>query len=317
MEMMLERLLGERVDLEVSAAEDLFPVLTDSGHIEQIMMNLAVNARDAMPNGGKLTIEAANVHLAGEYTSVHLGVADGDYVMLAVSDTGSGMDRETQARIFEPFFTTKDKGKGTGLGLSTVYGIVKQSKGHIWVYSEPGEGTSFKVYLPRAPSDVRPTRVRAPVLARFSGSETILLVEDDVQVRKVARGILRRNGYDVIEVSGAGEALRFAEDPEKIIDLLLTDVIMPEMGGMKLIERLTAARPEMRVICMSGYTGDAAIRHGIAESRVAFVQKPLTPETLLMEVRAELDRHPQSGVRERVGSTGASALPTDRVCAGE
>jgi len=297
MEMMLRRLIGENVELEVSVEDDLFPVITDAGQVEQIVMNLVVNARDAMPEGGKLTIEAANVHLAGEYTNTHLGVADGDYVMLAVSDTGTGMSKETQSRLFEPFFTTKEKGRGTGLGLSTVYGIVKQSKAHIWVYSELGEGTTFKVYFPRAFEDeARVGKTRTPVVARFSGSETVLLVEDDEQVRKVARGILRRNGYHVIETPSAGEAVLACEDHRQVIDLVLTDAIMPQMSGMQLIERLTAMRPELKVICMSGYAGEAAVRHGIVDPRIAFVQKPLTPESLLRKVREELDRAPNSGV---------------------
>lgn len=288
MEMMLRRLLGENVELEVSVSPELFPVLADRGQIEQVLMNLAVNARDAMPGGGKLTIEVGNVHLSGEYTNTHLGLSDGDYLMLAVSDTGTGMDREMQSRIFEPFFTTKERGKGTGLGLSTVYGIVKQSRGHIWVYSEPGEGTTFKVYLPRGARDNAVPRVHAPVVARLNGSETILLVEDDDQVRKAARGILRRNGYEVLEAKNAGEAILMAESKRQF-HLLLTDVIMPQMSGMQLIERLRATRPDLRAVCMSGYTGEAAMRHGVLQEGVAFVQKPLTPEALLIKVREVLE----------------------------
>ncbi|MGC4086771.1 MAG: ATP-binding protein [Polyangiaceae bacterium] len=294
MEMMMRRLLGENMQLEVSISPDLFPVVADPGQLEQVLMNLAVNARDAMPEGGKLTIEVTNIHLSGEYTSTHLGVADGDYVMLAVSDTGCGMSRETQARIFEPFFTTKERGKGTGLGLSTVYGIVKQNGGHVWVYSELGEGTSFKVYLPRGSSDAHVQRAQAPVAARLNGSETILLVEDDDQVRKAARGILRRNGYDVLEVKSAADAIVACEHATQNIDLVLTDVIMPEMSGTQLIERLRQLRPELKVICMSGYTGEAALRHGIIEAGIAFVQKPLTPEALLLKLRAVLDQAPPS-----------------------
>jgi signal transduction histidine kinase/ActR/RegA family two-component response regulator len=293
MEMMLRRLLGEHVELDVSVAGDLFPVMADAGQLEQVLMNLAVNARDAMPEGGKLTVEVTNVHLSGEYTNAYLGVRDGDYLMLAVSDTGIGMDRETQSHIFEPFFTTKAHGKGTGLGLSTVYGIVKQSGGHIWVYSESGEGTTFKVYLPRSSGDQTVPRARPPVVARLNGSETVLLVEDDDQVRKAARGILRRNGYDVIETKSARDALQFAEADGRF-DLLLTDVIMPQIGGMQLIERLRSMRPDLRAVCMSGYTAEAALRHGVVHRGIAFVQKPLTPEALLLKVREALEQAPSA-----------------------
>ncbi|HET9932248.1 MAG TPA: ATP-binding protein [Polyangiaceae bacterium] len=291
MEMMLRRLLGEHVELDVNVAPELFPVMADAGQLEQVLMNLAVNARDAMPDGGKLTIELGNVHLSGEYTNSYLGVSDGDYLMLAVSDTGSGMDRETQSRIFEPFFTTKPQGKGTGLGLSTVYGIVKQSGGHVWVYSEPGEGTTFKVYLPRGSGDAAVPRARPPLVVRLNGSETVLLVEDDEQVRKAARGILRRNGYEVVEATGASQAVEFAESGGRF-DVLLTDVIMPQVGGMQLIERLRAVRPELRAVCMSGYAAEAALRHGLIERGIAFVQKPLTPEALLLKVREALEQAP-------------------------
>ncbi|HEX4334460.1 MAG TPA: ATP-binding protein [Polyangiaceae bacterium] len=297
MEMMLRRLIGENMQLELFTTATPFPVFADVSALEQVLMNLVVNARDAMPKGGKLTIEVTNVHLAGEYTGSHLGVNDGDYLMLAVSDTGVGMSKETQVRIFEPFFTTKDKGKGTGLGLSTVYGIIKQSGGHVWVYSEPGEGTTFKIYLPRRIEDTAAKSEEAPVVTKLTGSETILLVEDDEQVRLVARGILRRNGYNVIETSNAGEAVLASEDRKRKIDLLLTDVIMPHISGMQLIERLTVGRPEMKVLCMSGYTGEAAARHGILDANIPFVQKPLTPEVLLIQVRKLLDHDaPQPSV---------------------
>jgi len=289
MDTMLQRLIGENMQLELFTTDAPFPVFADPSALEQVLMNLVVNARDAMPHGGKLTIEVTNVHLSGEYTSTHLGVSDGDYLMLAVSDTGTGMTRATQARIFDPFFTTKEKGKGTGLGLSTVYGIIKQSGGHVWVYSEPGEGTTFKVYLPRRLDVLVVKSEEAPVVSRLTGSETVLLVEDDDQVRLVARGILRRNGYDVIEAANAGDAILACEDRKDVIHLLLTDVILPQISGMQLIERLTAGRPEMKILCMSGYTNEAAARHGVVESGVAFVQKPLTPEALLVKVRQVLD----------------------------
>jgi signal transduction histidine kinase/ActR/RegA family two-component response regulator len=290
MEMMFRRLLGEDMQLEMCTSPDLFPAFADESQMEQVLMNLVVNARDAMPAGGKLTVEATNMHLSGDYTSTHLGVTDGDFVMLAVSDTGSGMDRETQARIFEPFFTTKEKGKGTGLGLSTVYGIVKQSGGHIWVYSEPGEGTTFKVYLPKCSAAIQAEAAAVPVITRLSGSETILVVEDDEQVRVAVRGILRRNGYQVIETQRASQAIEICEKQLQKLDLVLTDVVMPEMSGMQLVERLRHTRPDLRVVCMSGYTGEAAVRHGMIESGVAFVQKPLTPEGLLVKVRQVLEQ---------------------------
>jgi len=289
MSTMLDRLIGSHMQLELYLADQLFPVFADAGQLEQVLMNLVVNARDAMPGGGKLTIEAANVHLAGEYTSTHLGVADGDYVMLAVSDTGMGMDKATQARIFEPFFTTKEPGKGTGLGLSTVYGIVKQSGGHIWVYSELGEGTTFKVYLPRHVGDAARDVQAAPVVMKLTGTEHVLLVEDDDQVRMVIRGILRRNGYRVTEARNAAEALTVLRQRSNHVELLLTDVVMPEVNGMELIAQLSELRPELPVVCMSGYAGEAALRHGIVESGIPFVPKPITPEALLLKLRQTLD----------------------------
>jgi signal transduction histidine kinase/CheY-like chemotaxis protein len=290
MQMMLHRLIGAHMQLEINVSHGLFPVLADASHLEQVLVNLVVNARDAMPRGGKLTVEVTNIHLAGEYTSTHLGVADGDYVMLAVSDTGVGMDREMQTHLFEPFFTTKEKGKGIGLGLSTVYGIVKQSGGHIWVYSELGEGTTFKVYLPKCSGDFQKKTTEPAVVTKLTGSESVLLAEDDDQVRTVVRGILRRHGYQVVETRNAAEAILACREPASEFQLLLTDVIMPDMSGMMLISRLLAIRPNMKVICMSGYTGEAAVRHGIVESGIAFVQKPLTPETLLVKVRQVLDQ---------------------------
>lgn len=296
MEMMLQRLVGSNMELEVFVTKDIPPVFADAGQLEQVLLNLVVNARDAMQNGGKITVEATNVQLAGEYTSTHFHVADGEYVLLAVSDTGIGMDRETQARIFEPFFTTKEKGKGTGLGLSTVYGIVKQSGGHIWVYSEPGEGTTFKIYLPVCEHAPKAAAVGAPPVSRLGGHETILLVEDDEHVRAVVRGILRRNGYRVVETRSPSEAIAaFAEHPD--IDLLLTDVIMPEMSGTELARQLSRMRTHVKLVCMSGYTGEATVRHGYLEPDVPFVQKPLTPETLLQTIRRVLDTSVESGVR--------------------
>ena len=292
---MLSRLIGEDIELTLLAGRGLGTVFVDPTQIEQVVLNLVVNARDAMPRGGKLTIESADVDLDERYASEHLGVDPGPYVLVSVSDTGVGMDSATQSRIFEPFFTTKDRGKGTGLGLSTVFGIVKQSGGSIWVYSEPGEGTSFKIYLPRAE-----TKVHSPertTLAPFTlrGVETVLLVEDDEQVRELACVILRKHGYHVIEAPTGGDAVLICEQYEGAIHLLLTDVVMPRIGGRQLWERLAPLRPGMKVLFMSGYTDDAIIHHGVLSSEFAFVQKPLMPLVLLTKLRSVLDgQHPSN-----------------------
>ena len=285
---MLQRVLGEDVDLVLLAPKAPGRVKVDPSHIEQVILNLVVNARDAMPKGGKLTIETANILLDDGYAMNHLPATPGSYVMMAVSDTGTGMDAQTQARIFEPFFTTKTIGKGTGLGLSTVFGIVQQSGGNIWVYSEPDKGTTFKVYLPRVDAEVDAPKAQvAPRSLR--GTETILVVEDEEQVRAVAVNVLRRQGYTVIVAQHPGEALLHCEQHPGKIDLLLTDVVMPQMSGPELAKRLAVTRPTMKVLCMSGYTDDSIVRHGVLEAGVAFLQKPITPSVLATKVREVLD----------------------------
>ncbi|HMJ24892.1 MAG TPA: response regulator, partial [Pyrinomonadaceae bacterium] len=251
--------------------------------------NLVVNARDAMPTGGRLTIETTNCEIDAEYASKHVGVHPGKYVILAVSDTGTGMDSETKTRIFEPFFTTKELGKGTGLGLSTVYGIVKQSGGNIWVYSEPGHGTAFKVYLPQIEGPIEPERQPTISGAAPGGSETILIVEDEEVVRGLTRKILEGSGYRVLDASGGEEAVRLCHEHVEPIDLLLTDVVMPRTSGREVADQLIALRPEIRVLFMSGYTDEAIVHHGILDSNVEFIQKPFSPNTLAKKVREVLD----------------------------
>src|SRR5450432_665935 len=285
---MLGRLVGEDVSLTSIPGASLGRVEGDPGAIDQVIMNLAINARDAMPVGGKLTIETANVVLDKEYAAGHLGAKPGSYVMLSISDTGTGMDKATMGRIFEPFFTTKEMGKGTGLGLSTVFGIVQQSGGSVWVTSELGKGTTFKVYLPRVDAVAEALRpLKAPTTLR--GSETILLVEDEQQVRDIAREILRRHGYVVLEANNGAEAFLLAQRHHGTIHLLLTDVVMPRMSGPELAKRLVPARPTMKVLCMSGYTDDAAVRHGVVDAALAYLQKPITVEGLTRKVREVLD----------------------------
>jgi len=286
---MLRRIIGEHINLSVVAGPILSPVLADRGQLSQVIVNLAVNARDSMPEGGRLTIEARDAPLSSEYSDEHLGVTPGAYVLIAVSDTGHGMSPTVKARMFEPFFTTKPRGKGTGLGLSTVFGIVKQSGGHIFVYSEEAHGTTIKVYLPRATeaaaTDGAP---RQPVKAG-RGVETVLVVEDEESVRRLARRALEASGYSVLQAASPLEALEIAAGYPDRIDLLLTDVMMPELTGRQLADRLSASRPGLNVLYMSGYAEDAIVHHGRLDPDTAFLQKPFSPETLSHTVRAVLD----------------------------
>ncbi len=286
---MLPRLIGEDIDLVAVACPDLGRVKADPGQIEQVIMNLAVNARDAMPQGGRLTIETANVDLDKDYSKQHPVVLPGPYVMLAVSDTGTGMTPETQSRVFEPFFTTKEQGKGTGLGLAMVYGIVKQSGGYVWVYSEPGKGTAFKIYLPRVAEALEEV-VEAMAEVRTSGGvETILVVEDNDAVRCLVRSVLESRGYTPLEAGSGEEALSLAAGHSGPIHILLTDVVMPRMNGRELAARLALPHPETKVIYMSGYTDDSVVRHRVLDPGTQFLQKPFIPETLARKIREVLD----------------------------
>jgi len=284
----LSRLIGEDIDVSTHLAPDLGSVKADPSQVEQILLNLCINARDAMPDGGRLTIETANVTLGEEYAKTHTGVRGGRHVMLAISDTGSGMATDTMEKIFDPFFTTKEKGKGTGLGLSTVYGIVKQHNGNIWVYSEPGKGTAFKVYLPRVDEPAEKEETAPMDLAHADGGqETILVVEDDESVQELVCRILSRAGYDVLRARSGADAVRLAQDRETI-HLLLTDVIMPEMSGRVVRERVAAIHPGIKVLYMSGYTDNVMLQHGILEAGVHFLQKPFTAQALARKVREAL-----------------------------
>jgi CheY-like chemotaxis protein len=288
MEEMLRRLIGEHIELHILPRKATRKVKIDLVQMQQVIMNLVVNARDAMSNGGKIIIEIADVDLDEEYARTHVDVKAGPHLMLAVSDNGCGMSPETQARLFEPFFTTKEQGKGTGLGLSTVYGIVKQSGGHIWVYSEPGKGTSFKVYFPAAHE--KSAEVSNPVLPLIqSGGETILVAEDEEPIAALVQDILSARGYKVLVALTVDEAIRLSEQKTENIHLLLTDIVMPKFSGKELARRIRQTRPSMKVLYMSGYTNDTIVHHGVLEDSTEFLEKPFTPSVLARRVREVLD----------------------------
>ncbi|HJP95477.1 MAG TPA: response regulator [Pyrinomonadaceae bacterium] len=288
MSKMLQRLIGENIEMTTSLGPEA-PIYADPGQIEQVLMNLVVNARDAMPSGGRITIETSRVEIDDNYSSTHLSAQPGSYVMLAVSDTGSGMDAETRKHIFEPFFTTKENGRGTGLGLSTVYGIVKQSGGSIWLYSEPGQGTVFKIYIPLATikqieSSTAPTPAAIP-----RGAETILIVEDEPQIRQLAVECLTHCGYKVLSSPNGVEALKLVDNTVQPIDLVVSDVVMPKMSGRELVQRISEVQPLIKVLFMSGYTNDAIVNHGVLDGGTWFIQKPFAFEALARRVREVLD----------------------------
>ena len=284
---MLKRMIGEDIELSTVLDPALGRVKADPGQIEQVIMNLVVNARDAMPRGGDLTIETSNVELDETYARNHVTVKPGPHVMLAVADTGVGMLPETQAHIFEPFFTTKEQGKGTGLGLATVYGIVKQSGGSIWAYSEPGQGSVFKIYLPTvSEGPVAEQTKMEPVSS--GGTETILVIEDEVGVRSFINLALESSGYTVLEADSAESALEICARHDGPIHLLLTDVVMPRMSGPRVAEQVAAVRPDIKVLYMSGYTDDSVVRHGVLTQEMPFIQKPLSPIALRNKIREVL-----------------------------
>ncbi len=307
MEKMLRRILGEDIDFEQQLAKDLGLVRADQGQIEQVLMNLVVNARDAMPEGGQLTVGTRNVEVNEDFVEARAALPFGPYVELSVTDTGCGMDEQTMARVFDPFFTTKEKGKGTGLGLSTVYGIVKQSKGGIWVRSEVGKGTTFKIHLPRELEAVAIT-LRTPVgETGNTGTETILLVEDEEDLRHVAKRALEGFGYTVLSAADGDQGLATAAKYAGEIDLLLTDVVMPRMGGRSLAQRLRRARPGIAILYMSGYTDDAIIRHGLLDADIQLIGKPFTATALTQKVRAVLDAARGMPRRDAEASAGVAA----------
>jgi CheY-like chemotaxis protein len=289
---LLRRLMDERIEMVTRVKDDIGKVKADPAQIEQVIMNLVVNARDAMPEGGRLVVETCNTELDATYAVDHVSVKPGRYVMLAVSDTGVGMDKQTMAHIFEPFFTTKESGRGTGLGLSTVYGIVKQSGGYIWVYSEPGKGSTFKVYLPRVDESPEDFTAGESTHRAQAGKETILVVEDEEDVRELIQTVLREKGYEVIVSEDPQHAERAAAQFGGEIHLLLTDMVMPGISGRELATRISARRQDIRVLYMSGYTDNVITAGGMLEKGLAFLQKPFSPATLVQKVREVLSRTP-------------------------
>ncbi|MES2604980.1 MAG: ATP-binding protein [Pseudomonadota bacterium] len=288
-EKMLRRVLGENVQLSLTLSDSLGAVWADPGQLELILLNLAVNSRDAMPTGGSVVIETTNTTLDESYCKGFSDVLPGDYVLMTVSDNGSGIADDIKQRIFEPFFTTKPVGKGTGLGLATVHGIVKQSRGHVAVYSELGLGTTFKVYLPIVNTETQPLH-SANSKHLPEGNETVLLVEDEEAVRALARQVLEGCGYTVLEAANGREACDLARAWHGPIDVLVSDVVMPELGGRELAEQLSLMRPGCKILFLSGYSDDAVIRHGVLQSNYAFLQKPFTPSALAQKLRAVLDQ---------------------------
>jgi nitrogen-specific signal transduction histidine kinase len=290
LEKMVRRVMGEDIELVTVLDQSLGKIKMDPGQMEQVILNLVINARDAMPSGGKFILETTNVHLDEEYARTHMSVEPGHFVMLSVTDTGSGMSPQVKERLFEPFFTTKEKGKGTGLGLSTVYGIMKQSGGNIWVYSEPGRGTNFRIYMPRVDLEADSLSHRDDTVSMLYGNETILLAEDEPSVRGLAARVLRNQGYKILEAVNGSEALQIANKHKEQIHLLLTDIVMPQIGGKELYDQLKPLRPNLKVLFTSGYTENAIVHQGELPPGVAFLQKPFSPIFLTHKVREILDQ---------------------------
>jgi PAS domain S-box-containing protein len=287
---MLQRLIGEDIELILNLGVNVGNIKADPGHVEQAIVNLAVNARDAMPMGGHLRIETSDVTLDEHYARTHMGVKPGEFTMIAVSDDGHGMDAETRRHIFEPFFTTKEKGKGTGLGLATVYGIVKQTGGDIWVYSEPGQGTTFKLYFPTVKEPLAEASGGEVMPTKQSGGETVLVVEDETAVRELTVRILQQLGYTILTASSGAEALEISQTHGGHIDLLLTDVVMPNMSGRQLADHLLSSRPKTKVLFLSGYTENTVVHHGVLDPGVDFLPKPFSRENLSKKLRDVLGK---------------------------